>query len=243
MAAASPFFFSSTAACSAAITPCCLSEGMPADVLVYDYANLRVCREEKVYDFPGGEWRRIERAVDNDYSTVHGVIIFGGWCCPGTMPMAPPAAAWPQMALAMGCSEPSSAHAAVRSSSCGAIPSAQHSTAATASARNGYDSDDAHDAVTILHRFAKGEDAVRGVLARAVGPGRTYVGRGAPGAGADFIVNSPLWVEETPKVPPRLAPEIGEHTEEVLRSLGLPDEELNTLERTGVIAVHRRDSD
>ncbi len=65
----------------------------------------------------------------------------------------------------------------------------------------------------------------------------------APGAGADFIVNSPLWVEETPKVPPRLAPEIGEHTAEVLRSLGLPDEALDTLERTGVIAVHRRDSD
>ena len=57
-----------------------------ADILVYDQSALRSRPEDVAYDFPGGEWRRIERAVDYDYTTVHGVIIFGGLRCTGTMP-------------------------------------------------------------------------------------------------------------------------------------------------------------
>merc|ERR1719261_2036037 len=58
-----------------------LSVGMPADVLVYDYKNLRSMPEEIAYDFPGGEWRRIKRAEGYDYTVVNGVVTFEGNRC------------------------------------------------------------------------------------------------------------------------------------------------------------------
>ena len=42
-------------------------------------------------------------------------------------------------------------------------------------------------------------------------------------AGADYIVDSPIWVEDTEKIDPSMPPELGEHTEEVLRASGYDD--------------------
>lgn len=63
-----------------------LAEGMPADVVVYDYKNLEKCEEEKVYDFPGGEWRRIRRAKGYKFTIVNGEITFEGQECTGATP-------------------------------------------------------------------------------------------------------------------------------------------------------------
>jgi N-acyl-D-aspartate/D-glutamate deacylase len=39
-----------------------LTPGAAADVIVYDLDALEVTPTEKVHDFPGGEWRRVQRA-------------------------------------------------------------------------------------------------------------------------------------------------------------------------------------
>ena len=45
-----------------------------------------------------------------------------------------------------------------------------------------------------------------------------------PHHGTVRSVNSPIEIDGTPKVTPRPAPALGEHTEEVLRALGLDDD-------------------
>ena len=51
-----------------------LKVGMPADVIVYDYDNLTVLPPEVVYDLPGGEWRRVQRAKGYRFILVNGEI-------------------------------------------------------------------------------------------------------------------------------------------------------------------------
>jgi formyl-CoA transferase len=51
-----------------------------------------------------------------------------------------------------------------------------------------------------------------------------------------LTVNSPVWVEGGAKVPPRRAPEIGEHTDEVLRAAGYKPGEIEQLKARGVVA-------
>lgn len=60
-----------------------LAEGMPADIVIYDYQNLRTLDEEKVFDFPGGEWRRIRKAEGYKFTMVNGEITFEGQQCTG----------------------------------------------------------------------------------------------------------------------------------------------------------------
>jgi crotonobetainyl-CoA:carnitine CoA-transferase CaiB-like acyl-CoA transferase len=57
-----------------------------------------------------------------------------------------------------------------------------------------------------------------------------------PRAGASYTVSSPLHIGGEEKVPPTLAPEIGEHTVEVLRAAGVADAEIERLLRARVIA-------
>src|SRR5262249_18958091 len=57
-----------------------------------------------------------------------------------------------------------------------------------------------------------------------------------PRAGATHTVSSPFRIEGHEKVPPTLAPEIGEHTVEVLRAAGVAETEIERLLRSGVIA-------
>jgi crotonobetainyl-CoA:carnitine CoA-transferase CaiB-like acyl-CoA transferase len=57
-----------------------------------------------------------------------------------------------------------------------------------------------------------------------------------PRAGAPLTVSSPVWIGGQDKVPPTMAPGIGEHTTEVLREAGLEEAEIARLLQAGVIA-------
>ena len=50
-----------------------------------------------------------------------------------------------------------------------------------------------------------------------------------PGEGYDYTINSPIFLEEEPKRPPKRAPEIGAQTEEVLREAGFSDDQIGAL--------------
>ena len=51
-----------------------LAIGAPADVVVYDYDRLECLPAEVAHDFPGGEWRRIQRARGYRYVVVNGDV-------------------------------------------------------------------------------------------------------------------------------------------------------------------------
>ena len=60
-----------------------------------------------------------------------------------------------------------------------------------------------------------------------------------PRAGASLTVSSPLQIGGQDKVPPTLAPEIGQHTVEVLRAAGIAEAEIERLLHAGVIAQRK----
>src|SRR5213594_425648 len=51
-----------------------LAIGAPADVVVYDYERLECLPAEVAHDFPGGEWRRIQRARGYRWVLVNGEV-------------------------------------------------------------------------------------------------------------------------------------------------------------------------
>ena len=51
-----------------------LVEGSWADIVVYDYDNLRLNPVEVVHDLPGGEWRRVSRPSGYRYVLVNGTV-------------------------------------------------------------------------------------------------------------------------------------------------------------------------
>ncbi|MGE0860994.1 MAG: amidohydrolase family protein, partial [Gammaproteobacteria bacterium] len=51
-----------------------LVEGAPADIVIYDYENLRVLPQEIAHDLPGNEWRRVQRAEGYRYVLVNGEV-------------------------------------------------------------------------------------------------------------------------------------------------------------------------
>jgi crotonobetainyl-CoA:carnitine CoA-transferase CaiB-like acyl-CoA transferase len=55
------------------------------------------------------------------------------------------------------------------------------------------------------------------------------------GATPRYTVNSPVTVEESPKVAPRAAPGLGEHTEQVLRDIGFDARQIDGLRASGAI--------
>jgi crotonobetainyl-CoA:carnitine CoA-transferase CaiB-like acyl-CoA transferase len=48
-------------------------------------------------------------------------------------------------------------------------------------------------------------------------------------------VDSPIWVEGAAKAEPTMPPELGQHTEDVLRSLGYDDAALSRMRDVGAI--------
>jgi len=56
-----------------------------------------------------------------------------------------------------------------------------------------------------------------------------------PAAGADYVVDTPIWVEDSAKADPTMPPELGQHTEDVLRDIGYDDAALERLRTAGAI--------
>ncbi|MDF3292638.1 CaiB/BaiF CoA transferase family protein [Streptomyces silvisoli] len=61
--------------------------------------------------------------------------------------------------------------------------------------------------------------------------------------GAHLTIDSPVRLEQEPKVSPRPAPGLGEHTESVLRDLGFDATGIENLRRAGAIPPHRAETD
>jgi crotonobetainyl-CoA:carnitine CoA-transferase CaiB-like acyl-CoA transferase len=58
-----------------------------------------------------------------------------------------------------------------------------------------------------------------------------------PGAGGkEMTVNSPFWVVGSEKTKPRRAPEVGEHSDEILRAGGYDQAEIERLRKANVVA-------
>jgi N-acyl-D-amino-acid deacylase len=53
-----------------------LREGYAADIVIYDYNNLKILPQEIVHDMPAGEWRRVQRAAGYRYVLVNGEVVF-----------------------------------------------------------------------------------------------------------------------------------------------------------------------
>jgi formyl-CoA transferase len=51
-----------------------------------------------------------------------------------------------------------------------------------------------------------------------------------------LTINSPIWVDGVKKIPPRRAPDIGEHSDEVLREAGYDDASIQKLRASGAVA-------
>lgn len=55
-----------------------------------------------------------------------------------------------------------------------------------------------------------------------------------------YTVNSPVTIREVPKVPPRIAPGLGEHTDQVLRDIGFDAAQIDGLRAGGAIPQGRK---
>ncbi len=63
-----------------------LEVGRAADIVVYDYENLRMLPTEIVHDLPGNEWRYVEKAEGYRYTLVNGEVTFVDGVCTGAIP-------------------------------------------------------------------------------------------------------------------------------------------------------------
>jgi crotonobetainyl-CoA:carnitine CoA-transferase CaiB-like acyl-CoA transferase len=51
-----------------------------------------------------------------------------------------------------------------------------------------------------------------------------------------MTINSPIWVEGSAKVKPKRPPEIGEHSNDILREAGYDEAAIRDLKATGAVA-------
>ena len=62
-----------------------LREGAPADIIVYDYERLDSGPQERLWDYPGGEMRLVQKATGYERIIVNGVTTFiDGECTDAT---------------------------------------------------------------------------------------------------------------------------------------------------------------
>ncbi len=60
-----------------------LQEGMPADIVVYDYENLTLLDRYRAYDYPADEWRLARKADGYRWILVNGEVTFVDGVCSG----------------------------------------------------------------------------------------------------------------------------------------------------------------
>ncbi len=63
-----------------------LREGAPADVIVYDYERLDSGPQERLWDYPGGEMRLVQKATGYERTIVNGVTTFIEGDCTNATP-------------------------------------------------------------------------------------------------------------------------------------------------------------
>jgi len=63
-----------------------LREGLAADIVVYDFDNLKALPIEIAYDLPAGEWRRVQKAQGYRWIMVNGGVTFEDGKCTGSTP-------------------------------------------------------------------------------------------------------------------------------------------------------------
>jgi N-acyl-D-aspartate/D-glutamate deacylase len=63
-----------------------ITNGAPADIVVYDYDSLRALPDEIVHDLPGADWRRYCRAEGYRSIIVNGEVTFTDGKCTGVTP-------------------------------------------------------------------------------------------------------------------------------------------------------------
>ena len=63
-----------------------LKEGAPADLVVYDFENLRERPTERAWDYPAGAWRLIKKADGYRYTIVNGEVTFQDGVATGATP-------------------------------------------------------------------------------------------------------------------------------------------------------------
>jgi N-acyl-D-amino-acid deacylase len=64
----------------------CLREGVPADVIVYDPDTLDALPQERLFDYPAGEWRLVQKATGYERIIVNGVTTFIDGECTNATP-------------------------------------------------------------------------------------------------------------------------------------------------------------
>ena len=55
-----------------------------------------------------------------------------------------------------------------------------------------------------------------------------------------YTVNSPINVKQSPKIPPKVAPTLGEHTKQVLEEIGYDEASIEALKKAGVITLNEK---
>jgi N-acyl-D-aspartate/D-glutamate deacylase len=63
-----------------------LAEGKAADVIVYDRDALDALPQERLYDYPAGEWRLVQKAKGYDRIIVNGQTTFIDGECTDAIP-------------------------------------------------------------------------------------------------------------------------------------------------------------
>jgi len=63
-----------------------LRQGAPADIVIYNLDELAITESEIAHDLPGGEWRRVQRAMGYRYIIVNGETTFIDGKCTGATP-------------------------------------------------------------------------------------------------------------------------------------------------------------
>ncbi|PXA82875.1 aminoacylase [Nostoc sp. 3335mG] len=63
-----------------------LAEGMPADIIVYDPETIDSLPQERLWDYPAGEWRLVQKAKGYDRIIVNGVTTFIDGACTQATP-------------------------------------------------------------------------------------------------------------------------------------------------------------